>query len=294
MQGQAFPVFCTSARRVSARDVRASREFVITRAARVARTRANDEFPLDRNRYNRFAPSTHARDDVASVVALTMTMLDSATRSQLHTSRKNFAIAARFADCDANVLVQNGQHASRERTEFEHARKRERGESARGTRPATRRATRERGDERGDERAARRRGRRTRDRPEGCPRISRRRGARPERARARPPNEAGPGSSPEQIRTAASALRGRRPRPLDDGAGCTPIGRGVRPARWRLAGGLGGEDSNPQRQDQNLLCYRLHHPRRCRQDSDSRHELPYPPGARQPVEPDDPAGRDAK
>ena len=26
-------------------------------------------------------------------------------------------------------------------------------------------------------------------------------------------------SSPEQIRTAVSALRGRRPRPLDDGAG---------------------------------------------------------------------------
>ena len=36
-------------------------------------------------------------------------------------------------------------------------------------------------------------------------------------------------SSPEQIRTAVSALRGRRPRPLDDGAD-----------------GLGGEDSNPQ------------------------------------------------
>ena len=35
--------------------------------------------------------------------------------------------------------------------------------------------------------------------------------------------------SPEQIRTAASALRGRRPRPLDDGAVA-----------------LGGEDSNPQ------------------------------------------------
>jgi hypothetical protein len=24
---------------------------------------------------------------------------------------------------------------------------------------------------------------------------------------------------------------------------------------------LGGEDSNPQRLDQNQLCYRLHHPR---------------------------------
>ena len=52
--------------------------------------------------------------------------------------------------------------------------------------------------------------------------------------------------SPEQIRTAVSALRGRRPRPLDDGA--------VE---------LGGEDSNPQRQGQNLLCCRLHHPRRA-------------------------------
>jgi hypothetical protein len=51
--------------------------------------------------------------------------------------------------------------------------------------------------------------------------------------------------SPEQIRTAVSALRGRRPGPLDDGA--------VE---------LGGEDSNPQRQGQNLLCCRLHHPRR--------------------------------
>ena len=62
--------------------------------------------------------------------------------------------------------------------------------------------------------------------------------------------------SPEQIRTAVTALRGRRPRPLDDGA--------------RLAVPcceLGGEDSNPQRQDQNLLCCRLHHPRRSRQTS---------------------------
>jgi hypothetical protein len=60
------------------------------------------------------------------------------------------------------------------------------------------------------------------------------------------------GGSPEQIRTAVSALRGRRPRPLDDGAV-----------------GLGGEDSNPQRQGQNLLCCRLHHPRRCGQPSGS-------------------------
>ena len=46
--------------------------------------------------------------------------------------------------------------------------------------------------------------------------------------------ECGPGS-PEQIRTAVTALRGRRPRPLDDGAG-----------HRHEAGELGGEDSNPQ------------------------------------------------
>ena len=61
--------------------------------------------------------------------------------------------------------------------------------------------------------------------------------------------------SPEQIRTAVTALRGRRPRPLDDGA------------RLHVLLELGGEDSNPQRQDQNLLCCRLHHPRRSRQTS---------------------------
>jgi hypothetical protein len=32
---------------------------------------------------------------------------------------------------------------------------------------------------------------------------------------------------------------------------------------------LGGEDSNPQRLDQNQLCYRLHHPRKVDQE-------PYP------------------
>ena len=47
--------------------------------------------------------------------------------------------------------------------------------------------------------------------------------------------------SPEQIRTAVTALRGRRPRPLDDGAKLrrpAPEGQG--------AVALGGEDSNPQ------------------------------------------------
>jgi hypothetical protein len=57
--------------------------------------------------------------------------------------------------------------------------------------------------------------------------------------------------SPERIRTAASALRGRRPGPLDDGAGW--------PAREIRQ--LGGEDSNLQQQGQNLPCCRLHHPR---------------------------------
>ena len=47
--------------------------------------------------------------------------------------------------------------------------------------------------------------------------------ARPKRRKARTPCvECGPGS-PEQIRTAVTALRGRRPRPLDDGAGCRTI-----------------------------------------------------------------------
>ena len=57
--------------------------------------------------------------------------------------------------------------------------------------------------------------------------------------------------SPERIRTAASALRGRRPGPLDDGA------------RWpdQRIRQLGGEDSNLQQQGQNLPCCRLHHPR---------------------------------
>jgi hypothetical protein len=43
--------------------------------------------------------------------------------------------------------------------------------------------------------------------------------------------------SPDQIRTGVTGLRGRRPRPLDDGA---------RTARQRTVGQLGGKDSNPQ------------------------------------------------
>ena len=62
--------------------------------------------------------------------------------------------------------------------------------------------------------------------------------------------------SPERIRTAASALRGRRPRPLDDGART----RTSPPYRSPLSQ-LGGEELNPQLQDQNLSCCRLHHPR---------------------------------
>ena len=57
--------------------------------------------------------------------------------------------------------------------------------------------------------------------------------------------------SPDQIRTGVTGLRGRRPRPLDDGAvGCD-----------RSGDRLGGEDSNPQWLDQNQLCCQLHHPR---------------------------------
>ncbi len=62
--------------------------------------------------------------------------------------------------------------------------------------------------------------------------------------------------SPDQIRTGVTGLRGRRPRPLDDGAR-----RG-----WPGGHPLGGKDSNPQRQDQNLLCCQLHHPRMRRQE----------------------------
>ena len=52
------------------------------------------------------------------------------------------------------------------------------------------------------------------------------------RTRTSPATRAGLSCSPEQIRTAVTALRGRRPRPLDDGA--------------VLCVELGGEDSNPQ------------------------------------------------
>ncbi len=80
-------------------------------------------------------------------------------------------------------------------------------------------------------------------------------------ARPPPDPEVGGGlCSPEQIRTAVTALRGRRPRPLDDGAG-NAVGLLAVHVRRVAFGSLGGEDSNPQIQDQNLLCYRLHHPR---------------------------------
>src|SRR5207342_484580 len=84
--------------------------------------------------------------------------------------------------------------------------------------------------------------------------------------------------SPDGIRTRVTALRGRRPRPLDDGAGT-------------VCSGLGGEDSYPPRQDQNLLCCRLHHPRRKRHGTESGDEPPYPvraPG--EPSEPEDATG----
>lgn len=77
------------------------------------------------------------------------------------------------------------------------------------------------------------------------------------RGEARPRGPGFSSCSPEQIRTAVTALRGRRPRPLDDGA---LLNR--ERCRRTASGVLAGEDSNPQRQDQNLLCCQLHHPRR--------------------------------
>ena len=96
--------------------------------------------------------------------------------------------------------------------------------------------------------------------------------------------------SPDGIRTRVTALRGRRPRPLDDGAERTGPSAGV---GARDVCELGGEDSNPQRQDQNLLCCRLHHPRRNGHGTESRHELAHAIGRpRQTPEPDDAANGD--
>ena len=49
--------------------------------------------------------------------------------------------------------------------------------------------------------------------------------------------------SPEQIRTAVTALRGRRPRPLDDGAGFARCSRWI--PGWMLPTGSGGRTRTP-------------------------------------------------
>jgi hypothetical protein len=67
--------------------------------------------------------------------------------------------------------------------------------------------------------------------------------------------------SPDGIRTHATAVRGRRPRPLDDGAmnkiRLVSIADGRRPALIRS--GLGYQDSNLEWLNQNQLCCQLHH-----------------------------------
>ena len=67
--------------------------------------------------------------------------------------------------------------------------------------------------------------------------------------------------SPDGIRTHATAVRGRRPRPLDDGAmnkiRLVSIADRRRPALIRS--GLGYQDSNLEWLNQNQLCCQLHH-----------------------------------
>ena len=67
--------------------------------------------------------------------------------------------------------------------------------------------------------------------------------------------------SPDGIRTHATAVRGRRPRPLDDGAmnkiRLVSIADGRRPVLIRS--GLGYQDSNLEWLNQNQLCCQLHH-----------------------------------
>lgn len=124
---------CTSARRVSGSGVHTSYE-LLSRALRVLRapTRMMNS-PLDDNEYNGFAPSAHARDDVAFAVVLTMTMGDSAARSSLCRSKKIFAIPANFVGLRCTRLVQNGQAASRHEHEFERATHRPRAKLRRNT-----------------------------------------------------------------------------------------------------------------------------------------------------------------
>src|ERR1700753_719652 len=75
-------------------------------------------------------------------------------------------------------------------------------------------------------------------------------------------------SSPDGIRTHATAVRGRRPRPLDDGAGTDPSSQHsslpyahLIAMRWNDVGKtlLGYQDSNLEWLNQNQLCCQLHH-----------------------------------
>src|SRR6202035_2774705 len=71
-------------------------------------------------------------------------------------------------------------------------------------------------------------------------------------------------SSPDGIRTHATAVRGRRPRPLDDGARTDPSSQhsSLRYAHLIACGGqtlLGYQDSNLEWLNQNQLCCQLHH-----------------------------------
>ena len=70
--------------------------------------------------------------------------------------------------------------------------------------------------------------------------------------------------SPDGIRTHATAVRGRRPRPLDDGARTDPSCQHSSPEKAHLIAGraailLGYQDSNLEWLNQNQLCCQLHH-----------------------------------
>jgi hypothetical protein len=70
--------------------------------------------------------------------------------------------------------------------------------------------------------------------------------------------------SPDGIRTHATAVRGRRPRPLDDGARTDPSCQHSSLTHTRLIGCggqtlLGYQDSNLEWLNQNQLCCQLHH-----------------------------------
>ena len=221
-------MFCTSARRVSGSGVHTSYE-VLSRALRVSRapTRMMNS-PLDDNRYNRFAPSAHARDDVAFAVVLTMTTGDSAACSPFCTSRKKIAIPANFVGLRCTRLVQNGQAVSRHEHEFERATHRPRAEpwqKTTATHASAERVTARETSHR-DERCEPSRGARSGDRPEGAPAgIPTAQRARPERTSGDRP-EGAPAGIPTAQRARPERTSGDRPERGTDGA----AGRVSRPA----------------------------------------------------------------